>query len=131
MHGTSFYDSFIFAGACGMADKAAFPAGGQQANGLRSRAKTISSRAYVTQMATRYLEKPLTAYPDYLTPCARDLVEAYDEAREKVDVLDDAAKTRYASKCGAAIFAQARVLGSTHCTCWACAHAVSHSPRSE
>ena len=66
---------------------------------------TISSRAYVTQMATRYLEKPLDAYPDYLTPCARDIVEAYDEAREKVDVLDVAATKRYASKCGAAIFA--------------------------
>ena len=66
---------------------------------------TISSRAYVTQMATRYLDKPLSAYPDYLTPCARDLVEVYDEAREKLEVLDDAAKKRNASKCGAAIFA--------------------------
>ena len=66
---------------------------------------TISSRAYVTQMAARYLDKPLTAYPNYLTPCARDLVEAYDEAREKLEVLDDAAKKLYASKCGAAIFA--------------------------
>lgn len=66
---------------------------------------TISSRAYVTQMATRYLEKPLESYPNYLTPCARDLVEAYDEAREKVGTLDDSAKPSYASKCGAAIFA--------------------------
>ena len=92
---------------------------------------TISSRAYVTQMATRYLEKPLTAYPDYLTPCARDLVEAYDEAREKVDVLDDAAKTRYATKCGAAIFAGPCSRFDALYVLWACAHAVSHSPRSE
>ena len=66
---------------------------------------TISSRAYVRQMAARYLSKPLEEYPNYLTPCARDIVEAYDEARDKVNILDDAAKATYASKCGAAIFA--------------------------
>ena len=66
---------------------------------------TISSRAYVRQMAARYLSKPLEEYPNYLTPCARDIVEAYDEARDKVNTLDDAAKATYASKCGAAIFA--------------------------
>ena len=38
-------------------------------------------------------------------PRARDLVEAYDEARDKVDIIDNEAKAAYASKCGAAIFA--------------------------
>ena len=38
-------------------------------------------------------------------PRARDLVEAYDEARDKVKIIDDDAKAAYASKCGAAIFA--------------------------
>ena len=66
---------------------------------------TVSSRAYVKQLAARYLPKPLEEYPNYLTPSARDLVEAYDQARDKVDTLDDEAKAVYASKCGAAIFA--------------------------
>ena len=66
---------------------------------------TVSSRAYVKQLAARYLPKPLEEYPNYLTPSARDLVEAYDQARDKVDILDDEAKAVYASKCGAAIFA--------------------------
>ena len=66
---------------------------------------TVSSRAYVTQMAKRYLPKSLEDYRKLHTPSSKDLVEAYDAARDRVDVLDDDGRTAYASKCGAGIFA--------------------------
>ena len=66
---------------------------------------TISSKAYTRQMAAKYLPKPLEDYPMYHTPCAKDLVEAYDEARDRVGTLDTAGQAEYASKCGAGIFA--------------------------
>ena len=56
-------------------------------------------------MAAKYLPKPLEEYPKYHTPCAKDLVEAYDEARDRVGTLDADGQAAYASKCGAGIFA--------------------------
>ena len=56
-------------------------------------------------MAAKYLPKPLEEYPKYHTPCAKDLVEAYDEARDRVGLLDADGQAAYASKCGAGIFA--------------------------
>ena len=49
----------------------------------------------------------------YHTPCAKDLVEAYDEARDRVGTLDAGGQAAYASKCGAGIFAAARAHVST------------------
>ena len=65
----------------------------------------VSSKAYTQQMAAKYLPKPLAEYPTYHTPCAKDLVEAYDEARDRVNLLDADGQAAYASKCGAGIFA--------------------------
>jgi len=65
----------------------------------------VSSKAYTQQMAAKYLPKPLEEYPKYHTPCAKDLVEAYDEARDRVGLLDADGQAAYASKCGAGIFA--------------------------
>ena len=66
---------------------------------------TISSRAYVTQMAKKYLAKPLEEYKTYRTPCAKDIIDAYEQARDKLGLIDGEAKAAYASKCGAGIFA--------------------------
>ena len=65
----------------------------------------VSSEAYTQQMAAKYLPKPLAEYPKYHTPCAKDLVEAYAEARDRVNLLDADGQAAYASKCGAGIFA--------------------------
>jgi hypothetical protein len=51
------------------------------------------------------LPKPLNEYPTYHTPSAKDLVEAYDEARDRVGTLGPSEQAAYASKCGAGIFA--------------------------
>ena len=56
-------------------------------------------------MAKRYLPKSLEDYREFHIPSGKDLVEVYDAARDRVDVLDDDGRTAYASKCGAGIFA--------------------------
>ncbi|KAL1524379.1 hypothetical protein AB1Y20_019274 [Prymnesium parvum] len=68
---------------------------------------TISSRAYVTQLAVKYLPAPLTEYSKCVTPCLKGLVEAYEEAVTRTAPLDPAGMKAYASKTGAAIFAGA------------------------
>ncbi|KAL1504885.1 hypothetical protein AB1Y20_008655 [Prymnesium parvum] len=66
---------------------------------------TISSRAYVTQLAAKYLPAPLAEYAKCTTPCLKGMVEAYEEAVTRSDLLDSAGTQAYASKTGAAIFA--------------------------
>ena len=56
-------------------------------------------------MAAKHLPKPLDEYPKYHTPSAKDLVEAYDEERDRVGTLGPDEQAAYASKCGAGIFA--------------------------
>ncbi len=48
---------------------------------------TVAATAYVTQLATRFLPKPLAEYPLFQTPCTRDLVNAYERAVARSEVL--------------------------------------------
>ena len=66
---------------------------------------SISMKAYVTQLATKYLPKPLDAYPLYHVPATKDLFASYEKAMQRKDTLPSERQKEYASKVGAMIFA--------------------------
>ena len=62
-------------------------------------------KAYVTQLATKYLPKPLGAYPVYHVPATKDLFASYERALQRNDTMPPERQKEYASKVGAMIFA--------------------------
>jgi hypothetical protein len=66
---------------------------------------TVCAKAYLSQLAVRFLPKPLDEFPAFPTPCTRELVKAYERAVTRTDTLSAEGKQKYASKVGAAIFA--------------------------
>ena len=62
-------------------------------------------KAYVTQLATKYLPKPLEEYPFYHVPATKDLFASYERALKRDDTLSPERQKEYASKVGAMIFA--------------------------
>jgi len=66
---------------------------------------TLSSKAYVTQLAKKYLPKPLSEYPHFATPADKTLMAEYDAALKTKGTATKEMCATYASKCGAAIYA--------------------------
>ena len=66
---------------------------------------TLSMRAYVTQLASKYLPKPLDKYASYATPSTKELVTSYEKALLREETPSPELLKSYGSKCGAAIFA--------------------------
>ena len=59
---------------------------------------SISMKAYVTQLATKYLPKPLEEYPFYHVPATKDLFASYERALNRDDTLPPERQKVYASK---------------------------------
>ena len=67
----------------------------------------MSSQAYVKQLATTTLPKPIESYPKHSTPSTKELTKAYEEAVRRRDSgvkLDAKFVSQYASKVGKLIF---------------------------
>ena len=65
----------------------------------------ITMKAYVTQLATKYLPKALESYPTYHTPCTKELFSAYERALLREQTPTPELLKAYGSKAGAMIFA--------------------------
>ena len=65
----------------------------------------LCMRAYVSQLATKYLPKPLDKYPVYTTPSSKELFTSYERALLREEQPPADLLRSYGSKCGAAIFA--------------------------
>ena len=69
---------------------------------------TLSSRAYIERIASKYLPHALDHYPTYAVPCDKSIVTSYEEALSaRVEIRASADKAfleQYASKVGALIY---------------------------
>eukprot|EP00966_Prymnesium_polylepis_P250797 5799143-Prymnesium_polylepis.2 len=61
--------------------------------------------AYVQQLASKYLPRPLDTYPKYAVPSTKALFKAYETALKREHTPPAALCSSYASKVGAMIFA--------------------------
>eukprot|EP00966_Prymnesium_polylepis_P006766 155934-Prymnesium_polylepis.1 len=62
-------------------------------------------KAYVVQLASKYLPRPLETYPLYTTPSTKALFAANETALKREHVPTAALASSYASKVGAMIYA--------------------------
>jgi hypothetical protein len=44
---------------------------------------TLHSRAYIERIAAKYLARPINQYPQYDTPCSKDILKDYENAVDK------------------------------------------------
>ena len=65
----------------------------------------ITMKAYVSQLATRFLPKPLAEYPKYKTPATRELYKSYERALRRETEPSAELLRRYGTKVGAMIYA--------------------------
>ena len=65
----------------------------------------LSSRAYVDRLAAKWLAKPPDEFPAVHTPATKELSAAYEDALLREDTPSTELLSRYASKCGAVIYA--------------------------
>ena len=65
----------------------------------------ITMKAYVTQLAVKYLPKALTSYPQYHVPCTKELFSSYERALLREQKPTPELLKSYGSKVGAMIFA--------------------------
>ena len=65
----------------------------------------ITMKAYVTQLAEKYLPKALTSYPRYHVPCTKELFSSYERALLREQTPAPELLKSYGSKVGAMIFA--------------------------
>eukprot|EP00966_Prymnesium_polylepis_P335474 7390834-Prymnesium_polylepis.1 len=65
----------------------------------------VSMKAYVMQLASMYLPRPLDTYPTYDVPSTKALFKAYETALKREHTPSAALSSSYASKVGAMIFA--------------------------
>ena len=65
----------------------------------------LTMKAYVMQLASKYLPQPLADYPRYTTPSTKELFKSYETALKREHTPSPALASSYASKVGAMIFA--------------------------